>query len=62
MISIIDYFEEKVDKYGDHPLLWEKRDGRFQSLTYKETHERVVTLTSGLLALGVEKGDRIALL
>lgn len=62
MISIIDYFEEKADKYGDHPLLWEKRDGRFRSMTYKETHERVITLTSGLLALGVEKGDRIALL
>jgi long-chain acyl-CoA synthetase len=62
MISIIDYFEERVNKYGDHPLLWQKRDGRFQPTTYKEVSNQVLTLTAGLIAMGIEQGDRLALM
>ena len=62
MISIIDYFEEKVNRYGDHPLLWEKKDGRFQPTNYKETQKQVIELTAGLINIGIEKGDRLALL
>lgn len=62
MISIIDYFEEKVNKYGSHALLWEKKEGRFQPTTYDETHEQVKTLAAGLLSMGIRKGDRLSLL
>ncbi|PWD97584.1 AMP-dependent synthetase/ligase [Marinilabilia rubra] len=62
MISIIDYFEEKVNKYGDHPLLWEKKEGRFQSITYIETHKQVQTFAAGLIGMGIKKGDRLSLL
>ncbi|WP_291862592.1 long-chain fatty acid--CoA ligase [Marinilabilia sp.] len=62
MLSIINYFEEKVKKYGDHPLLWEKREGRFQPTTYKETREQVMDLAAGLVDFGIKKGDRLALL
>ena len=62
MSSIIDYFEERVERYADNALIWEKTDGVFQPTTYKETLELVKYYAAGLLALGIEKGDRISLL
>ena len=62
MVSIKDYFEERVRKYGDHTLLWEKSNGKFQSTTYKEAYDQVLTLASGLISMGIEKGDRLALM
>ncbi|MFW6268433.1 MAG: AMP-dependent synthetase/ligase [Marinilabiliaceae bacterium] len=62
MISIIDYFEERVKRYGTHPLLWEKQDGQFRSTTYEEAHDKVLTLAAGLMAMGIEKDDRLALM
>jgi long-chain acyl-CoA synthetase len=62
MVSIIDYFEERVNKFGDNPLLWEKSEGRFQPTTYKETRSQVMDLAAGLIDLGIKKGDRLALL
>ncbi len=62
MTSIIDYFEEKVNNFGHHTLLWEKREGRFQPTTYQEAHEQVKTLAAGLMTLNIQKGDRLALL
>ncbi|WP_010664715.1 AMP-dependent synthetase/ligase [Marinilabilia salmonicolor] len=62
MVSIIDYFEERVNKYGENPLLWEKSEGRFQPTTYKETKNLVMDLAAGLIELGIKKGDRLALL
>lgn len=62
MVSIIDYFEERVNKYGENTLLWEKSEGRFQPTTYKETKTLVMDLAAGLIELGIKKGDRLALL
>jgi long-chain acyl-CoA synthetase len=62
MISIIDYFEEQVNKYSDHPLLWEKNNEKFQPTTYKETREKVIILAAGLMSLGIQKNDKLALL
>ena len=62
MKSIIDYFEERVSLYGDHPLVWEKTEGHYQASTYKNIHEQVKTFSAGLINLGINKGDRIALL
>jgi long-chain acyl-CoA synthetase len=62
MISIVDYFEEQVKKYSDHPLLWEKSKGKFQPTTYQETHEKVKILAAGLMSLGIQKNDKLALL
>ncbi len=62
MQSIITYFEEKVSSFGEHPLLWEKQDGVYRSLTYKQTRETVRMVAAGLLERGIKKGDRLALL
>ncbi len=62
MISIIDYFEERVRRFEEKTLLWEKHDGKFQPSTYKEVHNHVLALAAGLINIGTSKGDRLALL
>jgi len=62
MISIIDYFEDKVKHYPSNPLVWEKREGLFHATTYSECHEIVKKVAAGLLYFGINKGDRVALL
>ncbi len=62
MKSLVQFFEENVDKHGDNPYMWEKRDGRFQSTSFLELRKLVHHFAAGLLTLGVEKGDRLALL
>lgn len=62
MKTIIQLFEESVDKYADKPFLWEKKDAEFKPLTYKQTKEHVYDLASGLMSLGIKLGDKVALL
>lgn len=62
MVSIIDYFEERVQRFPDNALIWEKQDGVFRPTTYKEAHEEIRRYAAGLISLGIQKGDRIALL
>src|SRR6056297_2631681 len=62
MKTIIDLFEQNVEKYANNPLLWEKETEKYKSTTYQETLKQVEIMASGLLALRVNKGDRIALL
>jgi long-chain acyl-CoA synthetase len=56
------FFEESVEKFSDHPYLWEKRDGRFIAATYKEIQREVHRFAAGLMSLGIKKGDHLALL
>ena len=59
--TIIDLFNECVTRYAENPFLWE-RDTQFRPTTYKETEVLVHRLGGGLLNLGFNKGERIALL
>lgn len=60
--TIPDLFEESVHKYQDNPLIWEKSNGKYQSISYQEIHRRVYGFAIGLMELGFKKGDRVALL
>ncbi len=62
MKSLVDFFEENVQKYADNPYMWEKRDGSYQSTSYKEMQEQVYQFAAGMMTIGVKKGDRLALL
>lgn len=62
MTTIIELFEQNVNKYGSNPLLWEKKTDTYESTSYRDTLERVRLLAAGLLNLKIKKGDRIALL
>jgi long-chain acyl-CoA synthetase len=60
--TIIDLLNESVDKYARNPFLWEKTGTEFLPTTYLETKLQSHLLAAGLLSLGVEAGDKVALL
>ncbi len=62
MKTIPELFEGSVTKYPNNVLVWEKENGHYKGLSFTEIKERVYRFAAGLMALGVEKGDRIALL
>lgn len=62
MKSLVQFFEENVDKFKDNPYMWEKKNGAFQPTSYSEMREQVYHFTAGLSKLGVKKGDRLTLL
>jgi long-chain acyl-CoA synthetase len=62
MKTIPELLENSAQKYGDNPYLLEKKTDKYEAITYKETREQTYRLAAGLLALGIIKGDRIALL
>lgn len=59
--TIIDLFENSVKLYPNNPFLWEKTT-KFEPTTYKQVQEQVYQVAAGLMALGVKKGDNMALL
>ncbi|MDR1980023.1 MAG: AMP-binding protein [Tannerellaceae bacterium] len=60
--TIVDLFECSVKQYPGNTFLLEKTKERFEPATYAEVKEQVYTLGAGLGALGVKKGDHMALL
>jgi long-chain acyl-CoA synthetase len=60
--NIPQLFEASVRKFPDNVLLWEKKTTEYRGTTYQEAHERVMRLAAGFLTLGLEKGDRVALI
>ncbi|MBT6005276.1 MAG: acyl--CoA ligase, partial [Prolixibacteraceae bacterium] len=61
MKTIIELFETTVANYPDNIYLWEKKNGKYQGTTYKETREQVIKLAAGLVEMGFKKGDRAGL-
>lgn len=62
MKTIIELFETSAEKYSDKIYLWEKRNGNYQGITYKQTRQEVFRFAAGLLKLGLQKGDRVGLI
>ena len=60
--TIIDLFEESVAKYGAKEFLLEKHNGKFEPTTYAESKVEALRIGAGLVALGIERGDRVAIL
>ena len=60
--TIIDLFENSVKVYPNNTFLLEKTDKVFEPTTYSQVQEKVYALGAGLQALGVKKGDTMALL
>jgi long-chain acyl-CoA synthetase len=62
MKTIIDLFETSVKKYEKNTFLWEKKTMKFEPVTYGETKKQVYRLAAGLMSMGIQAGDKIALL
>lgn len=60
--TIIDLLNQSVDKFANEPFLWEKTSTEFLPTTYLETKQQTHLLAAGLISIGVEVGDKIALL
>lgn len=60
--TIIDFVEKYTHKYADHVYLREKVDGEWKEITQEQTREQAYQVGAGLMSLGLEKGDKIALL
>ena len=60
--TLIDLFEESVNNYSNNTFLLEKTGKEFTPTTYAEVKDQVYRLGAGLQALGVKKGETMALL
>lgn len=60
--TLVDLFEQSVKLYPNNTFLLEKTDKVFEPTTYTQVKEQVYRLGAGLQALGVKKGDTMALL
>ena len=60
--TLVDLFEESVKLYPNNTFLLEKTGKVFEPTTYSQVKEKVYQLGAGLQALGVKKGDNMALL
>jgi long-chain acyl-CoA synthetase len=59
--SLPAMFFAVAERLGSKPFLWAKRGGRYGPLSWTETAGSVNRLARGLVALGVQAGDRVAL-
>ena len=55
-------FKNSVQNFGSNILLWEKNGSRYQGTTYSEMEKLVDDFSAGLISLGLNKGDRAALI
>lgn len=60
--TIVDLFESSVSRYPNNTFLLEKTAKKFEPTTYAQVKKQVYRLGAGLQALGVKKGDNMALL
>jgi len=55
-------FHQAAREYGTSPALSRKVGGRYEPITYADLARQVSAFGRGLVALGIEKGDRVAII
>ncbi len=53
---------ENVERFGERPAIREKDFGIWQSWTWREVLDEVRALACGLAAMGLERGDKVAII
>lgn len=63
-LTIIDFVEKYVGKFSSNPFLWEKNldTDEWVPTTYDETLKKAKRIAAGLVAMGVQKGEKVAYL
>ena len=63
-LTIIDFTEKYVAKFSERPFLWEKNldTDQWEPTTYAETLVKAKRVAAGLMALGVQKGEKVSYL
>ena len=62
MRTIPQMFEDSVKLFPENPLIREKVDGQYISFSFLQVREKVYQFGYGLINIGVQKGDRVAIL
>ena len=62
MNTIIELLESSSKKYAGNPYILEKKTDKYEALTYMETKELVYKVAAGLIALGLNRNDKVALI
>ncbi|MDP1677167.1 MAG: AMP-binding protein [Bacteroidota bacterium] len=60
--TIPTLLEKSCTNFPSNILLWEKKTDVYQGLTYSQVKEQVYLCAAGLMSMGIQKGDRIALI
>ncbi len=61
-LTIIEFVEKYVDRFSSNTFLWEKQNGKWVPTTFEQTRSEAYRIGAGLMALGVQKGEKVALL
>lgn len=61
MKTIIELFETSVAKYSQNPFLWQHNGQQYEPTSYQHIKESVYRFAAGLVAHGLQKGDRVGL-
>lgn len=59
--NLLQVFLQSVRRFDRRPCFQFKKNDKWQTLNWKEVEERVREIAQGLVALGVKKGDAVAL-
>ncbi|MCJ7498676.1 long-chain fatty acid--CoA ligase, partial [bacterium] len=55
-------FFARAEDFGDAPMVMEGKSGEYKSVSWTSMAEEAREIASGLLSLGVSKGDRVAIM
>jgi long-chain acyl-CoA synthetase len=59
--NLVSLFLARAAEKGDRPFLWAKREGEWRSIGWAEAARRVASLAASLKRIGLQPGDRVAL-
>lgn len=61
-LTIIDFVEKYTRQYADNTFLWEKSGKEWTQTNYTRTRQMAHKIGAGLMAMGLQKGDKVSLL
>jgi long-chain acyl-CoA synthetase len=59
--NLVSLFLTRAGEKGDKPFLWAKHDGEWRSISWAEAERQVAALAASLGRIGLQRGDRVAL-
>jgi long-chain acyl-CoA synthetase len=59
--NLVSLFLTRAAEKGDKPFLWSKHDGEWRSVSWDEAAQQVAALAASLKRIGLQPGDRVAL-
>ncbi|MXP15260.1 AMP-binding protein [Altererythrobacter confluentis] len=59
--NLVELFLSRAQERGDKPFLAAKKDGHWQTISWREAADMVCLLAENLRGLGLDEGDRVAL-